>query len=119
MDGKLEKIDDAQWRLRFVRTLPHPPDKVWRALTEAEHLDAWFPTTIEGDREAGAKLRFSFTEDAAPPIDGEMLEYNPPSVLEFRWGDDDVLRFELRPAGDGTELTFLNTFAEEGKAARD
>jgi uncharacterized protein YndB with AHSA1/START domain len=119
MDGTLEKIADQRWRLRFVRTLPHPPEKVWRALTEPEHLAAWFPTSIEGDRAAGAKLRFAFTNDAAPALDGEMVEYDPPSVLEMRWGDDELLRFELRPTDSGTELTFLNTFEQEGKAARD
>jgi hypothetical protein len=30
-----------------------------------------------------------------------------------------MLRFELRPDGDGSVLTFLNTFDELGKAARD
>ncbi len=35
--------------VRFSRRLPHPPEKVWRALTEAEHLAAWFPTTVEGE----------------------------------------------------------------------
>jgi Activator of Hsp90 ATPase homolog 1-like protein len=39
--------------LRFVRYLPHPPAKVWRALTEPEHLAAWFPTTIDGHAARG------------------------------------------------------------------
>ncbi|MCW2567279.1 MAG: hypothetical protein JWN54_1376, partial [Mycobacterium sp.] len=40
----------GRWQLRFTRRLPHPPQKVWRALTEPEHLAAWFPTEIRGDR---------------------------------------------------------------------
>jgi hypothetical protein len=48
-----------------------------------------------------------------------MLAYDPPSLLEFRWGDDETLRFELRADGDGTVLTLVNTFDEVGKAARD
>jgi hypothetical protein len=39
-------------------------------------------------------------------------------VLEYRWGDE-TLRFELEPNAEGTMLTFWNTFAEVGKAARD
>jgi len=116
--GTLEKTD-GRWRLQFVRHLPHPPEKVWRALTEPEHLDAWFPSTIEGEREAGAKLRFTFPFDEAPVMDGEMLVYDPPSVLEFIWGEGDQLRFELRPDEGGTVLTLLDTFDEQGKAARD
>jgi uncharacterized protein YndB with AHSA1/START domain len=120
VDGTLEQIED-RWRLQFTRKLPHPPEKVWRALVEPEHLEAWFPTRIEGERAAGAKLRFVFPEDEGPPADGEMLVYDPPTLLEYRWGDDETLRFELAPDGDGTGtvLTFLNTFVEIGKAARD
>jgi uncharacterized protein YndB with AHSA1/START domain len=91
---------------------------VWRALTEPAHLKAWFPTTIEGERAPGAPLRFAHRDDAAPPFDGEMITYEPPSLLEFRWGPD-RLRFELQADGDGTVLTLRDTLEELGKAARD
>jgi uncharacterized protein YndB with AHSA1/START domain len=117
-DGQLEQRD-GRWRLRFTRRLAHPPEKVWRALTEPEHLAAWFPTTIEGERAAGAPLRFAFPNGEAPPIDGEMLAWDPPSLLELRWGGGETLRFELRRDGDGCVLTFMDTFDEVGKAARD
>lgn len=117
--GTLTQVGD-RWQLKFVRLLPHPPEKVWRALTQPEHLQAWFPTTIDGDRVPGAKLRFTFPDhEEAPAMDGEMLAYDPPYVLEFQWGDGDVLRFQLRAEGDGTVLTLLDTFDERGKAARD
>ena len=117
MHGQLERIED-RWQLRFTRTLPHPPEKVWRALTEAEHLAAWFPAEIHGERAAGASLRFVFSEGEGPPSDGEMIVFDPPSLLEFRWGDE-LLRFELEAREGETFLTFLNTFDELGKAARD
>ena len=66
----------------------------------------------------GAKLRFTFPNDLAEPMDGEMLACRPSELLEFTWGDD-VLRFELRPDGTGTELTLFDTLDERGKAARD
>ena len=34
--------------LRYERRLAHPPQRVWRALTDDTDLAAWFPTTIEG-----------------------------------------------------------------------
>jgi uncharacterized protein YndB with AHSA1/START domain len=116
--GRLERLDDGRWQLRFTRRLPHPPEKVWRALTEPEHLAHWFPTTIEGERAAGAPLRFSFRDGEASAFDGEMITFEPPSALEFRWGDD-VVRLELRAEGDGTELTLLDTLDDRGKGARD
>jgi uncharacterized protein YndB with AHSA1/START domain len=118
MYGTCEQLDDGRWQLRFTRTVDHPPSKVWRAITEPEHLAAWFPTTIEGERAAGAPLRFSFPGGEAEPFDGEMLAFDPPAALELRWGTD-IVRIELRPDGDGTELTLLDTLDERGKAARD
>ena len=116
--GEIEQVDDGRWRLRFTRTLRHQQTKVWRAVTEPEQLAAWFPCTIEGQRAPGAKLRFAFPEGVAEAIDGEMLAYEPESLIEFRWGPD-VVRIELRPVGEGTELTLLDTLEERGKAARD
>jgi hypothetical protein len=60
-----------------------------------------------------------FRNGEGPTIDGEMITFDPPSLLEFRWGDEETLRFELQSDGDGTVLTFLNTFDQVGKAARD
>jgi uncharacterized protein YndB with AHSA1/START domain len=115
--GTLER-DGQRCVLRYRRVLRQAPGTVWRALTEDSHLAGWFPTTIEGERSAGAPLRFSFREDEAPPMDGEMLAVEAPSLLELRWGDD-VLRFELVPEGAGTVLTLTVTFPEYAKAARD
>jgi uncharacterized protein YndB with AHSA1/START domain len=118
MYGDLEQLDDGRWQLRFTRALAHPPEKVWRAITKPEHLAHWFPTTIDGDRAAGSPLTFRFPDDQFEPFEGEMLAYEPESVVEFQWGPDTV-RLELRPAGDGTELVLLDTLEERGKGARD
>ena len=115
--GTLER-SDGQVRLIFTRRLPHPPGKVWRALTEAEHLAAWFPTTVEGDLAAGAILRFAFRDVDLPAFGGTMLACIPPRLLEFVWGDEQ-LRFELTADGLATVLSFSASFAELGRAARD
>jgi hypothetical protein len=47
-----------------------------------------------------------------------MLAFEPPRLMELRWGDD-VLRFELEPAGPGCILRLRVTFPEHGKASRD
>lgn len=115
--GTLER-GDGTVTLRFTRQLAHPPEKVWRALTEDEHLEAWFPTTIDGPREAGAKLEFRFRTLDIPPMQGEIMRCEPPRLLEFSWGED-LLRFELAPQDSGTALELTVTFDEIGKVARD
>lgn len=109
---------DGEVTLRFTRLLPHPPAKVRRALTEPQHLEAWFPTTVEGDLVPGAPLRFAFREMQLPGFEGTMLAFDPPKLLELAWGDE-RLRFELVPDADGTLLIFTASFAELGRAARD
>jgi uncharacterized protein YndB with AHSA1/START domain len=113
--GMLSRQGD-RWTLRFTRRLAHPRDKVWRAVTEPEHLAVWYPQQIVGERRAGASLRF--VSAAGDGFDGRMLVFDPPSVLEFTWGAD-LLRIELAADGPGTLLTLTDTFDDLGKAARD
>ena len=120
--GTLERHGDVSV-LRYERHLRHPRERVWRAITEDADLAAWFPTTIEGPRRAGAPLRFSFRQGEAEAFDGEMLAFVPPTLMELRWADD-VLRFELDDdgggdTGSGCVLRLSVTFTEFGKAARD
>jgi uncharacterized protein YndB with AHSA1/START domain len=113
--GTLTRQGD-RWTLRFTRRLAHPQEKVWRAVTEPEHLAVWFPEEIVGDRRAGAPLRF--VSSAGEGFDGQLLVFEPPSVMEMTWGPD-LLRIELQPDGAGTLLTLTDTFDDQGKAARD
>lgn len=115
--GTLTTTDDRA-RLEYRRHLDHAPERVWQALSDPGELAAWFPTTIDGAREAGAALTFRFEHIELDPMHGEMLRFEPPSMLEFTWGGD-LLRFELEPDGDGTVMTFSVTFEELGKATRD
>jgi uncharacterized protein YndB with AHSA1/START domain len=118
MEGRLEPLDGGRWQLRFVRRMGHAPEKVWRALVEPDHMAAWMPARMEGERRAGAALRFVFAEDPSYESTGALLVYDPPRLLEYRW-EDEVLRFELRAVEGGCELTFVTRFEEVGKAARD
>jgi Activator of Hsp90 ATPase homolog 1-like protein len=70
--GELERNEDTVL-LRFTRRLAHPPQKVWRALVEPAHLAVWFPTTIDGERAAGARLRFRHRDERAEPFDAARL----------------------------------------------
>jgi uncharacterized protein YndB with AHSA1/START domain len=117
MYGQLERQDD-HWRLTFVRTLDHPPERVWRGLTEPEHLAAWFPTRVEGEWAIGAALRFVFPDADGPALTGEVLVYEPHSRLSYRWGEQ-VLDFRLRPDPAGCVLTFVLSFDTLGTAAPD
>lgn len=105
-----------QVELRFERRLAHPPEKVWRALTDSKELAHWFPARIEGAREAGAELRFLFAE--GEPTTGKISVFEPPRVLEYTW-EGDLLRWELKPGGTGCLLVFTTIPGDRANVARD
>ncbi|MEV0247112.1 SRPBCC domain-containing protein [Nocardia sp. NPDC050712] len=121
--------DGERVGIRYERTLAHPPAKVWRALTESEHLRHWFPADILGERRAGAEIRFRFwpetVEHAAaeltevgvdvedPELPGKILTWEPPRLFELLW-DDEHLRFEITPDAAGSRLLCTVWFGAPG-----
>lgn len=119
MIGDLIDTGQGTVTIHIVRNLDHPVDKVWRAITEQQHLESWFPQRVIGELTTpGAALRFEHTEFDAATFDGKVLACEPPRLLEFLWGVD-VIRLEVAPHGTGCTLTLSDTIEEKGKAARD
>lgn len=92
------------------RRLAHPPDRVWRAVSEPAGLAAWFPATVEIDLRIGGRVAFSFGAG------GEVTELDPPRLLAFTWSGEH-LRFELEPDGEGTLFRLAHTFADREAGA--
>jgi uncharacterized protein YndB with AHSA1/START domain len=106
-----EVVAGSPVALKFVRRLAHPVEKVWRAVSEREHLRSWLPCDIIGERRTGADLRLPFWPEVLerhgfedPGLTGRIRVWEPPKVFEWTW-DTDVVRFELEPDGDHTVLT--------------
>lgn len=124
-DDRLGEVrrDGDRLSLRFERRLAHPPEKVWRALTESEHLRHWLPCDIVGERRAGAAVTLPFWQPlveahdiAEPVLAGEIRAWDPPRVFEWTWGGD-VLRWELTPSPGGTVLVFTTWLGDESAQA--
>jgi uncharacterized protein YndB with AHSA1/START domain len=114
-DGQLLELEGDKVGVRFERRFSHPPDRVWRAITEPEELAAWFPDTVEGEFAPGAEVRFPKFEEMDLPAVGKVIEFDPPRLLAYSWGPS-VLRFELEPDGDGCRLIFTDTLPREESA---
>jgi len=110
MDGTVH-LAGGRSTVRFERRLAHPPEKVWRALTEPAQLASWFPVAPDWELTPGAKIRFELLNERAPAGEGEIIAVDPPRLLEYSW-DASVLRWELTPDGDGTRLVFTDTSTE-------
>ena len=104
--GAEVRKDGEKWTLVLVRDLPHPPAKVWTALTDPEHLREWAP--FDADRNLGTVGTAMLTTVGAPKphvTENRVKRADAPRVLEFEWGGQDI-RWELEPiAGNGTRLT--------------
>ena len=113
-DPRLHDLDGGT-DIVVRRRYPHPIDRVWRAVTEAEHLATWFPGAPEIELRSGGTVRFA--EFAGDPAEfGEVLALDPPRLLRFTW-DTDVVTLELAPEGEGTELVLTNRLADRPAAA--
>jgi uncharacterized protein YndB with AHSA1/START domain len=98
--------------IEFQFDLRHPPEKVWRALTEPALLAEWLLPVVNLNLTAGQEFTFR-----AQPVGGwdgvvncRMLHSDAPNKLSYAWvvGDiDTIVTFTLAPTPDGTRLTLV------------
>src|SRR4051794_1171059 len=112
-DGTLETLDDGRARLRFVRRLSHPVDRVWAALTEPGEMRKWWAAADELELREGGRftIRWLNTDEQGNTAiaRGTVSAVDPPRVLELDSDIHGVMRWELEPRGDATALTFTST----------
>lgn len=106
-DGHLIDLD-GQRAVRFTRRYPASRTEVWAAITEPDRMARWAFRGVLEPRSGGA-VTFDFGEGGS--VTGTVLEWDEPSVLEYKWATDTEMpwriRFELTSDGDdGTVLTF-------------
>lgn len=90
------------------REMPHPPAKIWRALTQGPLLEEWL---MANDFQAVVGHKFTFRAPPAPNWNGivecEVLEVEPDSRLSYRWsslGLKSVVAWTLTPTKGGTHV---------------
>ena len=100
--------------LSFDLDLPHPPEKVWRALTDPALLAEWLLPVIDLKLEPGAA--FTFKTQAVGGWDGivhcRMAEIDTYRKLRYVWGVGDmatVVTFTLTPSAQGTRLSLVHS----------
>lgn len=90
------------------RDLPHPPEKVWRALTQQPLIEDWL---MANDFQPKVGHRFKLTTQPVGGwngvIDCQVLAVEPPSTLAYSWasmGVDTVVTFTVTPTASGSRL---------------
>lgn len=85
------------------RDLAHPPDKVWRALTQPHLVAEWL---MAGDIRPELGHAFSFSGDWGA-VACEVLEIDPGRVIAYTWnglGLESTVTWTLTPTPTGTHL---------------
>jgi uncharacterized protein YndB with AHSA1/START domain len=104
---RIGPMSDAATQTRSViveRDLNHPPEKVWRALTQPHLIEDWL---MASDFSPVVDHRFKFTADWGS-VDCQVLAVEPNRVLTYSWaayGLESVVTWTLTPAGAGTHLS--------------
>jgi uncharacterized protein YndB with AHSA1/START domain len=90
------------------KELPHPPEKIWRALTQGALLREWL---MDNDFQPVVGHRFSFRSTPQPHwngiIDSEVLAVEPNRKLSYSWaslGLESVVEWTLAATKGGTLL---------------
>jgi uncharacterized protein YndB with AHSA1/START domain len=96
------------------RVIPHPPEKIWRALTQGPLIEGWL---MKNDFQPVVGHKFNFRADPMPGWNGvtdcEVLIVEPNKRLSYSWnasGDEaanglkTVVTWTLRPVKGGTLL---------------
>jgi uncharacterized protein YndB with AHSA1/START domain len=105
-------VTDTPRSLVIEREFPHPPEKLWRALTESTLLAQWM---MNNDFEPVVGRKFQFRADPMPNWNGvvgcEVLVVEQGRRLSYNWGVGDaaaglqwVVEWTLTPAERGTHV---------------
>jgi uncharacterized protein YndB with AHSA1/START domain len=73
--------------LVIERELPHPPEKIWRALTQGALIKQWL---MDNDFQPVVGHKFQFRSTPMPNwngvVDAEVLVVEPHKKLSYSWG---------------------------------
>ncbi len=94
--------------LVIEREMPHPPEKVWRALTQAPLMEEWL---MKNDFQPVVGHKFHFRATPMPQwngvVDCEVLISEPNRRLSYSWsamGLESVVTWTLTPTEAGVRL---------------
>jgi uncharacterized protein YndB with AHSA1/START domain len=85
------------------REIAHPPEKIWRALTQSHLIEEWL---MKNDFEPVVGHRFNLRGDWGG-VDCQVLEIEPRKTLSYSWaanGLESVVTWTLTPTSKGVNL---------------
>ncbi len=99
----MTKPADATRTLVVEREMPHPPEKIWRALTQPQLIEEWL---MKNDFKPVVDHRFNLRADWGA-VDCQVLAVEPNKTLSYTWaayGLESVVTWTLTSTSTGTHL---------------
>jgi uncharacterized protein YndB with AHSA1/START domain len=103
-------ITDDSATVRLERVFLIPAEQLWAYLTTPEGLRRW----IAEGRIGPGRARLEFLDNGTV-IEGPVLAWDPPNLVEFEWAGGPTqpagsrVRFELTAEGEGTRLILTHS----------
>ena len=103
--------------IRQTHTIKASPDRVFRALTDADDLTRWFASSAKSDPKTGGRYTFEYAFDDASrnhATDGEYRAATPGKSVAYSWPAGHAkhpteVAFTLAPKDGGTEVTLVHS----------
>ncbi|MFE9242739.1 SRPBCC domain-containing protein [Nocardiopsis sp. NPDC006938] len=116
-ETELRALGGDRWTLTLERELGQPQERVWRAVTEPEGLNRWYPLTVERlDLWPGGAILLR--DEEGTETTAEVTEVEPRRVFAFREFDEQTGEHGMRLTVDGARLTLAHTFTGREWAER-
>lgn len=111
-------MSDIQQEAQSVvleREMPHPPEKIWRALTQPHLIEEWLMKS-DFSPVVGHQFKISFEWGA---VNCRVLEVEPHRALSYTWASgelESVINWTLTPTARGTLLRMEHVGFPSGAA---
>jgi uncharacterized protein YndB with AHSA1/START domain len=101
--------------IEIAKQIDARPERVFRALTDADELTRWFPSSAESDPRTGGDhvLRFQFDDESRNhTYAGQYEDVTPNERVRYPWKGqfgDTTVEFTLGASDGGTELRLVHS----------
>lgn len=121
-DNQASVVDAGGFAVTRTIVIEAPVEKVWRAVTEPQHISQWFGRAEFGGSSVGDTG--TLTWPGHDPLPVRIEASDEPRMVAYRWSNDDALgappadvddsnstvfTFTLEPLAEGTRLTVTET----------
>jgi uncharacterized protein YndB with AHSA1/START domain len=98
--------------ITLEQTINATPERIFKALTNANELESWFPSKVSSDPKIGGSYAFTFDFPENPERNhtrtGKFTVLTPGKKVSYNWMDYTNVDFNLQPVGNGTKVSLTH-----------